>query len=117
ATIGEAVSHVLAALEPLAAAHAKGFVHRDLKPENVFITHLVDPRAEGRATGRVKLVDFGLVRRTDATSASVTGTTIGTVHYMSPEQARGSSQATAASDVWSVGVMLHEIVTGARPFE
>jgi serine/threonine-protein kinase len=106
ATLGEAVSHVLSALEPLAAAHAKGFVHRDLKPENVFI-----------ARDRVKLVDFGLVRRTDATSASITGTTIGTVHYMSPEQARGSSQATAASDVWSVGVMLHEILTGARPFE
>ena len=115
ATIGRAVSHVLAALEPLAAAHAKGFIHRDLKPENVFLAKLVDPRAD--ATDRVKLVDFGLVRRTDATSASVTGTTIGTVHYMSPEQARGSSQATAASDVWSVGVMLHEIVAGARPFE
>src|SRR5690606_15370673 len=84
ATIGRAVSHVLAALEPLAAAHAKGFIHRDLKPENVFLAKLVDPRAEGRATDRVKLVDFGLVRRTDATSASVTGTTIGTVHYMSP---------------------------------
>ncbi len=106
ATIEAAIAHVLAALEPLAAAHAKGFVHRDLKPENVFL-----------AKDGVKLVDFGLVRRADATSASMTGQTIGTVHYMSPEQARGGSQATAASDVWSVGVMLYEIVAGQKPFE
>lgn len=105
-SLAEAVGHVLSALDPLAAAHAKGFVHRDLKPENVFL-----------AKDGVKLVDFGLVRRADATSASMTGQTIGTVHYMSPEQARGSTQATAASDVWSVGVMLYEILAGRRPFE
>jgi hypothetical protein len=106
AKLGPALDKVLAALDPLAAAHAKGFVHRDLKPENVFVVG-----------ERVKLVDFGLVRRVEASSASVTGSAVGTVHYMSPEQARGSSNATAAADVWSVGVMLYEIVAGRRPFD
>ncbi len=104
--LGVALGFVQEALAPLAAAHAKGFVHRDLKPENIFVT-----------SASVKLLDFGLVRHGDASTASMTGTTIGTVHYMSPEQARGSQNATPASDVWSVGVMLYELCAGARPFD
>ena len=102
---------VLGALE---AAHAKGIIHRDLKPENVFIARTPF------AGDVVKLLDFGISKVLDAESESArltgTGAVLGTPHYMSPEQAAGSRNADARSDLWSVGVMLYELLTGQLPF-
>src|SRR5579864_1830880 len=107
--------------EGLAAAHAAGIVHRDLKPDNVLITR----------DGRVKILDFGLAKAAhselgddDATRTidpvkrvlTDPGTTVGTVAYMSPEQARGQSNLTAQSDQFSLGLVLYELAAGKRAF-
>ena len=98
-------------VQGLAAAHEKGIVHRDLKPENVFIT--VD--------GRVKILDFGLAKLTqtdpapDAQTQTASGIALGTPAYMSPEQVRGQS-ADQRSDIFAVGVVLYEMLSGRRAF-
>ncbi|MEM9190587.1 MAG: serine/threonine-protein kinase [Myxococcota bacterium] len=97
-------------LEPLAEAHRTGIVHRDLKPDNI----LVEKRA-GRHIAR--LVDFGIARQLGGRGMTRTGIGMGTVHYMSPEQARSAKSAGPPSDLWSVGVMIYETVTGQLPFD
>jgi hypothetical protein len=93
----------------LAAAHSRGVVHRDIKPENVML----------RPDGFIKLLDFGLARQTDDDAATTTGTQqgvlVGTLRYMSPEQSRGQ-QVHAPSDVFSLGLVLFEMMTGRHPF-
>jgi serine/threonine protein kinase len=96
-------------LQAVAFAHSRGIVHRDLKPENIIV----------RSDGYVKVLDFGLARQTMSSGAlrqsSNLGLPVGTLRYMSPEQCRGE-QATAASDVFSAGIILYEILTGQHPF-
>lgn len=89
----------------LAAAHAAGVIHRDVKPGNI----LLDP------DGRARVADFGIARAIGDESLTATGAMLGSVEYFSPEQARGE-RATAATDIYALGVVLYELVTGARPF-
>ena len=99
----EVMEHVLGALS---AAHAAGIVHRDVKPENVLVGE----------DGRVKVADFGLARAVAAGSTATRGVLLGTVAYISPEQALGEP-ATPRSDVYSAGILLWELLTGRTPHE
>jgi serine/threonine-protein kinase len=89
----------------LHAAHVRGIVHRDVKPSNILV---------GR-DGRVKVADFGIARALTESQLTLPGSTMGSVHYFSPEQARGEP-ATAASDIYALGIVLFESLTGQRPF-
>jgi len=92
--------------EALRAAHERGIVHRDVKPQNVLITE----------DGDAKVADFGIARAAAATTASQTSLALGTANYMSPEQAMGQP-ASSQSDLYSLGVVLYEMLTGRVPFE
>ena len=108
----EAVDLLLQACEALAEAHNLGIVHRDLKPANLFVT----TRSDG--TPCVKVLDFGISKSTSLDDVSVTASAavVGSPLYMSPEQLVSSRNADARSDVWALGVVLYEMVTGKRPF-
>ncbi|HWP08316.1 MAG TPA: serine/threonine-protein kinase [Polyangiaceae bacterium] len=99
----------------LSKAHAVGIVHRDLKPENVFLVWDDEDGADV-----AKVVDFGIAKFTESmgpSSATRTGSVLGTPYYMSPEQARGLRSVDYRSDLWSVGVIAFRCITGRLPFE
>ncbi len=103
-----AVGLLLKAVEALAAAHGKGIIHRDLKPDNIFLT--MHPHAG------VKLVDFGISKQiTSDLTVTTSGVVMGTPLYMSPEQARGARDVTTATDLYSIGVVLYQALSGTPP--
>ncbi|MCR9202717.1 MAG: serine/threonine protein kinase [Planctomycetaceae bacterium] len=104
---GETLHFALQILGALSAAHRQGVIHRDVKPSNLLIS---------RNRKVMKLCDFGLVMVLGGTQLTEPGQTIGTPWYMSPEQIRGESQLTTASDLYSVGCILMEALTGKPPF-
>jgi serine/threonine-protein kinase len=108
-----AVNIVLQACRGVAVAHDAGIVHRDLKPENLFLTDV------GDGGDQIKVLDFGIakLRPVEGQASTRTGSTFGTTHYMSPEQARGASDIDTRTDVWALGVVLYELLTGRKPFD
>ena len=102
----DAVHFILQILRALQHAHSKGIVHRDIKPQNIMVLR----------DGTIKVMDFGIAKFAREDGKTGTDKAIGTVHYISPEQARGGA-TDAKSDLYSVGVMLYEMLTGAKPFD
>ena len=113
-TIEEAVYFLLQACEAIAEAHSLGIIHRDLKPQNLFVTRRVDGKP------LVKVLDFGISKTLDTQSGlSLTRTSsiMGSPLYMSPEQMRSSKNVDQRADIWALGVILYELLTGHVPFE
>ncbi len=111
--LADALQVLRGAARGLAAAHARGVIHRDIKPSNLILVN-GDPE-------QVKLLDFGiargLVRGEGAVTLTATGETIGTPHYMAPEQARGTRQVDARVDVYALGAVLYQLIAGRPPLE
>lgn len=111
-SVARAVTYLLQASEALAEAHERGIVHRDLKPSNLFLARRLDGRTA------LKVLDFGISKMTKdgADKVTETGSLLGTPVYMSPEQVRDPRDADTRSDIWALGVILHELLTGELPF-
>ncbi|MHC4150206.1 MAG: protein kinase domain-containing protein, partial [Planctomycetota bacterium] len=103
--LDEALDIAVQVAQGISRAHEENIVHRDIKPANIIITN----------RGEVKIVDFGLAKLAGRTMLTKEGTTMGTVAYMSPEQSQGA-EVNHRSDIWALGAVLYEMVTGQRPF-
>lgn len=101
----EIISYVVQVLRALRVAHKEGIIHRDIKPQNVMVL----------GDGRVKVMDFGIAKLPNAETVTVTDKAVGTVYYMSPEQASGKD-LDPRSDIYSLGAMMYELATGEMPF-
>jgi eukaryotic-like serine/threonine-protein kinase len=110
---GEVAAIVTQACKALSRAHAAGIVHRDIKPDNLFLCQAEDGEIY------VKILDFGIAKKGEATGLghTKTGALMGTPYYMSPEQALGFKGIDFRTDLWSLGVVAFEMLTGARPFD
>jgi serine/threonine protein kinase len=104
-SVNEAVKYIGQVLSAVSYAHQRHIIHRDIKPANMMLT----------TQGVIKLMDFGIARSGDERGLTMTGTTLGSIGYMSPEQVKGEP-TDARSDLYSVGICLYEFVTGRRPF-
>jgi serine/threonine-protein kinase len=116
APVAQAVDWVLEACEAIAEAHAAGIVHRDVKPANLFLAERND------GTHTIKVLDFGISKLSEAVDQQNFGMTktqavMGSPRYMSPEQMRSSRNVDARSDIWALGVVLHELLAGVPPFD
>ncbi len=114
--VAEAVDFVLQACEALAEAHSLGIIHRDVKPSNLFVTH----RPDGSAF--VKVLDFGISKtiakmEEQAKSLTQSSVSLGSPLYMSPEQVRNSKIVDSRTDIWSLGIVLYELLTKQLPFD
>ncbi len=110
---GETVDYVLQACEALAEAHSAGIVHRDIKPANLVLARGVD------GTPSLKVLDFGIAKLTLADAGpnlTNTATTMGTPAFMSPEQIRGAKDVDHRGDIWSLGIVLFQMLTGSIPY-
>ena len=107
--LGDALNIACQLADGLQAAHQQGVVHRDLKPSNVIIS------SADSGDARVRIIDFGLAQLSAGTRLTEPGTAIGTASYISPEQMNGKA-ADQRSDIWSLGVILYEMLTGERLF-
>jgi serine/threonine-protein kinase len=105
--VKQAVDYISQVLSALDYAHRQGVIHRDIKPANMMLT----------PAGVVKLMDFGIAKASTDQRLTMTGTTMGSLYYMSPEQIKGAAHIDARADLYSVGVSLYELVTGKRPFD
>jgi eukaryotic-like serine/threonine-protein kinase len=103
---GDTINYMQQVLSALSYAHGRGVVHRDIKPANIMVT----------SQGVVKLMDFGIAKSNLDKDLTLPGTTMGSMYYMSPEQAR-SGTVDARSDIYSVGIVMYELFAGRRPFE
>src|ERR1051326_2670630 len=103
----EALTYIDQVLDALSFAHQRHVIHRDIKPANMMLT----------PDGTVKLMDFGIAKSATDRKLTMTGTTMGSLYYMSPEQINGAQTLDARSDLYSVGVSLYELVTGKHPFD
>jgi serine/threonine protein kinase len=112
-SVEDLIEVILQVLSALVAAHQQGIIHRDLKPDNIFLS-----RREGMSPVP-KLLDFGISKSEDLedSMAEPMGDPVGTPYYMAPEQARGERNVDLRVDLWAIGVILHECLTGQRPFE
>ena len=116
-TAQDVVDFVLQACEAIAEAHSLGIIHRDLKPKNLFVTHAVDGKP------LVKVLDFGISKQTTMgasgrdLSLTRTSSVMGSPNYMSPEQLRSAKAVDLRTDIWAIGVILYECLTGRVPFE
>ena len=104
--LAEIISYTEQILSALAHAHSKGVVHRDIKPQNIMLLK----------NGTIKVMDFGIAKLPDSDTAPISDKTVGTVYYISPEQAQ-SNACDARSDLYSLGVMMYEMSTGKLPFD
>ncbi len=117
-TVAESARLVEVLAGAVQSAHEAGIVHRDLKPANVLLAEPVAGSGDSLSFGFAKIADFGLARRLDTeTGPTEAGQLLGTPAYMAPEQADGRGAVGPAADIWALGVILYECLTGARPFQ
>ena len=105
--LADGLRYISDSLDALGYAHEHGVIHRDIKPANIMLTN----------DGVIKLMDFGIAKAANDRKLTMTGTTMGSLYYMSPEQVKGITSLDPRSDLYSLGVTLYEVVTGQRPFQ